>query len=67
MVEYRLYCLDKRGRIARRKDIEAADDESAITVARATEPDHDCEIWSGSRKVALLPVNGAPIFDRPAA
>ena len=62
LAEYRLYCLDKRGRIARRQELEAIDDGAAIEVARRLEPDHDCELWSGSRKVALVPKDGEPVL-----
>jgi len=67
LAEYRLYCLDKRGRIARRQDIEAVDDGAAIEFARTVEPDQDCELWSGSRKVALIPKDGAPVPPNPTA
>jgi hypothetical protein len=67
MAEYRLYCLDARSRIARRKDIEAEGDAAAIETARTLEPGHDCELWSGSRKVALIPKDGEPVPSRPAA
>lgn len=66
MAEYRLYCLDARGRIARRHDIEAADDAAAIAAGRALAPDTVCELWSGSIQVAIIPANGEPILSRPA-
>lgn len=55
MAEYKLYCLDENGRISRRIEMEAIDDGAAIAVARDLHPDTDCELWSGTRKVALLP------------
>ena len=67
MAEYRLYCLDARGRIARRHDFEAADDEAAALAARAIDATSACELWSGSRKVALLPAKNDSDQDRPAA
>lgn len=57
MAEYRLYCLDDAGRIARRHEFEAADDAAAIKAAREIESRDSCELWSGKRKVALLPAN----------
>lgn len=66
MAEYKIYCLDRSGRIARRIEIEAVDDGAAIAVAREQHPDSDCEVWSGTRKVALVPAgNGDPVFARP--
>lgn len=66
MAEYKLYCLDPRGRIARRHEIEAEDDAAAIAITREQHPNNDCEVWSGTRKVALVPAgDGAPIFARP--
>ena len=66
MAEYRLYCLDRNGRIARRHDIMAEDDARAVTDARTAAPGVSCELWSGSRKVAHLPADGEPILFRPA-
>lgn len=68
VVEYKLYCLDRDGRIVRRHEIVAADDVAAIAAARAEHPEYDCEVWSGTRKVALVPAgDGAPVFARPVA
>ena len=68
VAEYKLYCLDRRGRIERRHEIEAADDSAAIAIARTQHPENDCEVWSGTRKVALVPAgNGEPVFARPVA
>lgn len=55
MAEYRLYCLDARGRIARRHDFEEMDDEAAVVAAREIDATSACELWCGSRKVTLLP------------
>ena len=67
MSEYKLYCLDQRGRIAQRHEYEAADDAAAIELARAQHPNATCELWSGTRKVALLPAGGAPVYSRSVA
>lgn len=64
MAEYRLYCLDAGGRIVRRHDLEADTDSAAIVAARAEENSLDCELWCGSRKIALIPVSGDPILMR---
>lgn len=62
MAEYRLYCLDGGGRIQRRHDFVAVDDQGAIDSARGYDPDATCELWSGSRKVATLHAGRDPIF-----
>lgn len=67
MAEYRLYCLDDRGRIARRHDIEAPDDSAAVEAARAHDSPADCELWSGPRKVALLSKRGEPTIIKRSA
>lgn len=56
MSEYKLYCLDRNGRIARRLDLEAGDDDSALEMAHGLEPKADRELWCGTRKVAFLPI-----------
>jgi hypothetical protein len=62
MIEYKLYFLDHRGRIARRHDIVAADDAAAAEQARAHANGTDCELWSGTRKVATLPLDAPPVW-----
>ena len=67
MPEYKVYCLDGRGRITRRHDFEAVDDQAAAGQAVVLGNGSDCELWSGTRKVALLPVTSEPVWmDRPA-
>jgi hypothetical protein len=66
MFEYKLYCLDAHGRIARRQEFEAADDQAAVAHARAHHPAESCELWCGARKVALLPGKGEPQLSRSA-
>jgi hypothetical protein len=65
VAEYKLYCLDPNGRIQRRHEYESADDGAAIARARAEFPDETCELWSGTRKVALIPAGGEPILSKP--
>lgn len=55
MPEYKLYRLDRNGRIASRVEFEAADDREAIIGARARVPDTASELWCNTRKVAVLP------------
>jgi hypothetical protein len=67
LAEYKLYCLDREGRIERRVEFEADGDEAAIAHARAEFSGRSCELWSGARKVALIPADGPPVLSRPAA
>ena len=62
MADYNLYCLDRNGRITRRHELVAADDASAIEAGRSIAPTVSCELWSGARKVALLPAGAEPIL-----
>lgn len=62
LAEYKIYCLDQKGRISRRHDLEAADDRAAIDAGRAKFPNTTCELWCGTRKVALLPAGGEPVL-----
>jgi hypothetical protein len=67
VAEYKLYCLDPSGRIQRRHEFEAADDGAAIAGARAQFPEETCELWCGTRKIALIPAGGEPVLARPVA
>ena len=68
MADYKLYCLDRNGRIARRHELVADDDAAAIETGRTIEPTVTCELWSGARKVALLPAGAEPVrFPDPRA
>ena len=67
VAEYKLYCLDHGGRISQRHDFEAADDKAAIALARAQHPNMTCELWCSTRKVALLPAGGVPVYSRSMA
>jgi hypothetical protein len=56
MLEYRLYCLDERGRILHSHDFEAADDQEAIQIADRREHPHFAgELWQRGRKVEVIP------------
>lgn len=55
MPEYRLYCLDDKGRFAKSHEIYADDDDAALAVARAMKLDVLCELWNRNRYVAKLP------------
>ena len=67
MPEYKLYCLDGRGRITRRHDFVATDDRTAAEQGNVLGNGSDCELWSGTRKVAMLPAGSEPVWmDRTA-
>jgi hypothetical protein len=56
LVEYRVYKLDVSGRIAFVPDvILCEDDDAAIVRAQRDVDGHALEIWSGARRVALVP------------
>ena len=52
---YRLYFMDPRtGHIIRFVEQEAADDQSALALAREQEGAHPLELWTGHRKVGRI-------------
>jgi hypothetical protein len=53
--DYKLYCLNDKGKITRSDWIDAESDDEAIGIARAMEKSVDCEIWKGNRLVARIP------------
>ena len=55
MSGYRLYGLDGVDKVASGEWFEAADDETAMEVAKTMMDGHDCELWQGRRLVARLP------------
>jgi len=57
--DYRVYRLNREGHIVRGEYVAAADDERAIQLVRDQAHDTDCEIWLGSRKVAVIPADGS--------
>jgi hypothetical protein len=62
MAEYRLYILTVDGSIRRAADLEAGDDLEAIELVRLRGELADVELWSGTRKVGLIPQDGRPIL-----
>lgn len=61
MQDYRVYRLNRDGRIIRGEYVAATDDESAIRMVRDLAPVSDCEIWLGNRKIALVRADGETI------
>jgi hypothetical protein len=63
MTEYRVYCLGKDGHIVRGDYLQADDDAAALAIVRGRAEPTICELWSGSRQIAVIP----PAGDRVAA
>jgi hypothetical protein len=55
MPEYRLYCFNDHGSIAKCHEIEAKNDADALAKAQALNLDVAGELWSRDRVVAKLP------------
>ena len=54
MLEYRVYVIDKLGRILERIDLECLSDAEAVSDVKAYALKSDVEIWSGQRVVTVL-------------
>lgn len=56
MPAYRVYALNRSGKIASAEWIEAADDEAATTLARALfkPPPSWLEVWRGATRIAVV-------------
>jgi hypothetical protein len=57
--EYRLYCLDRAGKITKAHEIDADDDKAAVEAARNMKLGVECELWEHGRLVAQLPDDSA--------
>ena len=55
MPDYRLYCLDERGKIAKAEWFEAKSDDEAIVMLRVRKLPFDCELWCGDRMIEQVP------------
>ena len=55
MRDYRLYCLNGLGKITAAEWVRAVDDKEAVILARAMRKLDNCELWDGSRRVAVIP------------
>lgn len=56
MRDYRVYCLDGRGKIAAAGEwIEAKNDDEAVAIVRAKKLALNSEIWTGNRLVGKVP------------
>ena len=60
MADYRIYCIDRDGRIGFAQWLEAECDEEAVAEARRLRPDAErCELWQVGRLVAVLDEHSA--------
>jgi hypothetical protein len=55
LANYRLYCLDRNGKIAAAEWVEAVDDAAAIAAAHALAKPTICELWLNNRLVEQIP------------
>ena len=51
MASYRLYCLDRQGKITSAEWIEADDDAAALSASRALAKPVACELWLRNRMI----------------
>lgn len=59
MADYRLYSLERDGRIGLAEWFQAEDDEEAIGRARQMKPDAQrCEVWNHRKLIAVLDGSG---------
>jgi hypothetical protein len=54
MLEYRMYVLDKIGKIIERVDLNCLNDAEAVVGGKSYAEKHDVEIWCGQRPVTVL-------------
>jgi len=54
MGDYRAYHIGRDGRVQKRDDYVAKDDEDAMELARQYLNGLDVEVWCGKRKLGLL-------------
>lgn len=62
MPHYQLYTLFRDGHMRGGADLYAGDDGEAVELARIRLEHRDLELWQGSKKVAVVPKDGLPIF-----
>jgi hypothetical protein len=60
MPEYRLYCLNDRGKFTKSHDINAGNDADALAKARDMKLPVKCELWERGRMVATLDAHRQP-------
>jgi hypothetical protein len=54
VMDYRVYHLDRTGKIIGAHVVNAADDEQALALVREEEALHDCEVWRGTHLVGKV-------------
>jgi hypothetical protein len=58
--EYRVFCIGADRRITERHEFCAASSDEAIEHARRHHGSTDCELWSGTKLIAVLPCSRRP-------
>jgi hypothetical protein len=58
--EFRVFCLGADRKIIERHEFYAATNKDAIRHARAHFGSTECELWSGSKLIAVLPISISP-------
>jgi hypothetical protein len=64
MQEYKLYFLDRKNVVILAQDFVGRDDLDALDEAERLSKTHTIEVWSGSRKVALVKKGNIPPSDQ---
>jgi hypothetical protein len=59
LVDYRIYLLDRCGRIRTRRELRAASDECALQMLKAMPFAHTAEFWRHGRRIAALEASRA--------
>ncbi len=54
MIQYRLSCFDRVGRIGKLDGFVAENDAAAVAFVQARHPEFTCELWEQSRFVARV-------------
>jgi hypothetical protein len=55
MSAYRIYSVDRAGKIIAGEWLNASSDEEAVTLVRALNRESSCEIWNRTTFVAAIP------------
>ena len=65
MDAYRLYSVDRTGKIVSVRRLDAECDEEAVQFASALHRDADCELWKDNTFIAAIPSMPEPAPSQP--
>ena len=65
MDAYRLYSVDRTGKIVSVRRLDAECDEEAVQFASALHRDADCELWKDNTFIAAIPSMPEPSPSQP--